>query len=69
MRRMVALQHVRVDPAAARAIVKYLSNAQGSRQRRLDPPRFESERRASTSPYTADTRTEQTCRACHSLGG
>jgi quinohemoprotein amine dehydrogenase len=68
MRRMVALQHVRVDPATARAIVKYLSNAQGLAPAEARPARFESERRAIDYKYAADPKTEQTCRACHSLG-
>ncbi|HUQ82445.1 MAG TPA: quinohemoprotein amine dehydrogenase subunit alpha [Gemmatimonadaceae bacterium] len=68
MRRMVALQNVRVDPATARAIVRYFSNAQGLAPAEARPARFESERRAIDHRYTADTRTEQTCRACHSLG-
>src|SRR4051794_100566 len=46
LRRMVALQHVRVDPATARAIIKYLSNAQGLAPAEARPARFESERRA-----------------------
>ena len=68
MRRMVALQNVRVDAATARAIVKYLSNAQGLAPAEARPARFESERRAIDHKYAADTKTEQTCRACHSLG-
>jgi quinohemoprotein amine dehydrogenase len=68
MRRMVALQNVRVDPATARVIVKYLSNAQGLAPAEARPARFESERRAIDYKYAADTKTEQTCRACHSLG-
>ena len=68
IRRMVALQNVRVDPAVARAIIRYLSNAQGLAPAEARPARFESERRAIDYRYTADTRTEQTCRACHSLG-
>jgi len=68
MRRMVALQNVRVDAATARTIVKYLSNAQGLAPAEARPARFESERRAIDYKYAADTKTEQTCRACHSLG-
>ena len=68
LRRMVALQHVRVDPATARAIIKYLSNAQGLAPAEARPARFESERRAIDYKYAADSRTEQTCHACHSLG-
>ena len=43
-------------------------NAQGLAPAEARPARFESERRAIDYKYTADTRTEQTCRACHSLG-
>jgi quinohemoprotein amine dehydrogenase len=68
VRRMVALQNVRVDPAAARSIIKYLSNAQGLAPAEARPARFESERRAIDYKYAADSKTEQTCRACHSLG-
>ena len=68
LRRMVALQHVRVDPATARAIIKYLSNAQGLAPSEARPARFEAERRAIDYKYAADSRTEQTCHACHSLG-
>ena len=68
IRRMVALQKVKVDPTEARAVVKYLSNAQGLAPAEARPARFESERRAIDYRYTADSRTEQTCRACHSLG-
>jgi quinohemoprotein amine dehydrogenase len=68
VRRMVALQDVRLDPAAARAIVKYFSNEQGLAPAEARPARFEAERRMIDHRYTADTRTETTCKACHSLG-
>ena len=45
IRRMVALQNVRVDPAAARAIAKYFSNQQGLAPAEARPARFEAERR------------------------
>lgn len=68
MRRMVALQDVRLDPAVARAINKYFSNQQGLAPMEARPARFEAERRLIDHQYTADARTERTCRACHSLG-
>jgi quinohemoprotein amine dehydrogenase len=68
IRRMVTLNGVKLEPAAARAIVKYLSNNQGLAPAELRPGRFEVERRPIEYRYTADTRTETTCRACHSLG-
>lgn len=68
IRRMVTLQNVRVEPADARAIVRYLSDNQGLAPAELRPGRFEVERRMTEYRYTADTRTETTCRACHSMG-
>src|SRR5262245_48437415 len=68
VRRMVALNNVRLDPAVARSIVRYLSDHHGLAPSELRPARFEVERRTIEYRYTADTRTETTCRACHSMG-
>jgi len=68
VRRMVALNNVKLDPASARTIVRYLSDNQGLAPAELRPGRFEVERRLIEYRYTADTRTETTCRACHSMG-
>jgi quinohemoprotein amine dehydrogenase len=68
IRRMVVLQNVSLDPAVARAINKYFSNTQGLAPAEARPARFEAERRMIDHQYTADARTERTCRACHSLG-
>ncbi|MGH7710547.1 MAG: hypothetical protein ACREOG_04655, partial [Gemmatimonadaceae bacterium] len=68
IRRMVTLNDVRVEPAVAREIVKYLANQQGLAPEELRPGRFEVERRAIDHRYTADARTETVCKACHSLG-
>jgi quinohemoprotein amine dehydrogenase len=68
VRRMVALNNVKLDPASARAIVRYLSDNQGLAPAELRPARFEVERRMIDYRYTADPRTETTCRACHSMG-
>ena len=68
VRRMVALNNVKLDPASARAIVRYLSDNQGLAPAELRPGRFEVERRMIEYRYTADARTETTCRACHSMG-
>ena len=45
IRRMVALNNVRLDPAEAREVVRYLSNRQGLAPEELEPGRFEVERR------------------------
>jgi len=68
VRRMIALNNVKLDPATARSIVRYLSDHQGLAPSELRPGRFEVERRMTEYRYTADARTETTCRACHSMG-
>src|SRR5687768_15165615 len=68
VRRMMTLQKVAVSPADARAIVRYLSDNQGLAPAEARAGRFEVERRATDYRYTADTRTETTCRSCHSMG-
>jgi quinohemoprotein amine dehydrogenase len=68
VRRMVSLNNVSVDPATARAVVRYLSDHHGLAPAELRPGRFEVERRSTEYRYMADTRTETTCRACHSMG-
>ncbi len=68
VRRMVTLNNVRLEPAEARTIVKYLSNQQGLAPSEVAPGRFEIERRSIDYRYAADAPTERTCRACHSMG-
>src|SRR5439155_22717903 len=68
VRRMVSLNNVALDPATARTIVRYLSDQQGLAPAEMKAGRFESERRMIGYRYTADPRTETTCRACHSMG-
>src|SRR6185436_7624509 len=68
VRRMVTLNNVKLDPAIARQIVRYLSDSHGIAPAELRPGRFEVERRMIDYRYTADARTETTCRACHSMG-
>ena len=68
LRRMVTLNKVRVDTASARKIVRYLSDNQGLAPAEARPGRFEMERRMIDYSYTADMRTENTCRQCHSMG-
>jgi quinohemoprotein amine dehydrogenase len=68
IRRMVGLHKLDIDPATARTIVRYLSDNQGLAPAEMRPARFEPERRLIEYRYTADPRTETTCRACHSMG-
>lgn len=68
IRRMVSLNGVKLDTATARKIVRYLSDNQGLAPAEARPGRFESERRMIEYSYTADTRTDNTCHSCHSMG-
>jgi quinohemoprotein amine dehydrogenase len=68
VRRMLTLNDVRLEPADAREIVKYLSNQHGIAPEEMRAGRFEAERRMIEYRYTADARTETVCKACHSLG-
>src|SRR5688572_33007161 len=68
VRRMMTLQKVNVSAADARAIVRYLADNLGLAPAEARPGRFEVERRVVDYRYTADTRTETTCRACHTMG-
>ncbi len=67
VKRMVALNHVRLDPADARNIVKYLADHQGLAPEELRPIQFEEERRTVEFAYTADETTSNLCSSCHSI--
>ena len=68
IRRMVSLNDVDIDPAAAREIVRYLANEHGIAPEELRPGLFEVERRLIDFDYEADDDTENTCIQCHSMG-
>jgi quinohemoprotein amine dehydrogenase len=68
IRRMVTLNGAQLEPEATRAVLRYLADTQGLAPEEAEPGRFEFERRMIDHRYTADERTESTCRACHSMG-
>jgi len=68
IKRMVALNGVRIEPQAARDVVRYLSNNLGLAPEEARPAAFEVERRAADFKYEASKETEATCSACHSMG-
>lgn len=68
VRRMASLNGVKIDPPTARAIVKFLSDSLGLAPAEVKPAQFEAERRMIDFSYTASAPTENTCRACHSIG-
>ena len=68
IRRMVALNGVKIDPATARNVLRYLSDNLGLAPEELKPAAFEVERRMIDFKYTASRDAEQVCSACHSIG-
>jgi quinohemoprotein amine dehydrogenase len=67
IKRMVSLNNVRLDPADARAILKYLADHNGLAPEDVRPIAWEAERRAVEYTYTADKDTADTCSSCHSI--
>jgi quinohemoprotein amine dehydrogenase len=68
IQRMASLNGLNIEPAAARNVVKYLSNHLGLAPEEAKPAAWESERRLIDFKYTASTDAESTCNKCHSLG-
>ncbi len=68
IKRMISLNGVKLEPAEARDILKYLSNHLGLAPEEARPAYFEVEKRMIEYKYTADKDTEQTCMKCHSMG-
>jgi quinohemoprotein amine dehydrogenase len=68
IRRMVALNGVKIEPATARDIVRYLSNHLGLAPEEVKPAAFEVERRMIDFKYEASRDAEQACTPCHSIG-
>jgi quinohemoprotein amine dehydrogenase len=68
IRRMAALNGLRIDPATAREVVRYLSNDHGLAPEEARPAAWEVERRWIDFKYTANADAERTCNPCHSLG-
>lgn len=67
IRRMVALNGLRIEPATAREVVKYLSDHLGLAPEEARPAAWEAERRIIDYKYeNADA--ERTCNVCHSMG-
>jgi quinohemoprotein amine dehydrogenase len=68
IRRMVTLNKATIDPADARAIVKYLSDHLGLAPEEARPGAFEVERRLIDYKYSANADTDTVCSSCHSMG-
>jgi len=68
IQRMAALNGLRIDPATARHVVKYLSNNLGLAPEEAKPAAWDVEKRWIDFKYTANADAESTCNKCHSLG-
>src|SRR5438067_6410935 len=64
---MVTLNHVNLEPADARTILKYLADHQGLAPEEVRPIEFDAERRLVEYTYTGDKDTADTCSSCHSM--
>jgi quinohemoprotein amine dehydrogenase len=67
IKRMVTLNHATLDPADARAILKYLADHQGLAPEEDRPIAFDAERRSVEYTYAGDKDTADTCGSCHSM--
>ena len=67
IKRMVSLNHVTLDPADARNILKYLADHQGLAPDEDRPIAFDAERRMIEYTYAADKDAADTCASCHSM--
>ena len=67
IKRMVALNHVNLEPADARNILKYLADHNGLAPDEVRPIAYEAEHRLVEYTYTADKDTSDTCSSCHTI--
>jgi quinohemoprotein amine dehydrogenase len=67
IKRMVSLNHVTLDPADARNILKYLSDHNGLAPEEVRPIAWEAEHRQVEYTYTPDKDTSDTCSSCHTI--
>ena len=67
IKRMVTLNHVNLEPADARMILKYLADQQGLAPEEEKPIAFDAERRMVDYTYAADKDASDTCSSCHSF--
>jgi quinohemoprotein amine dehydrogenase len=68
VRRMVALNGLKIEPADAREVVRFLANQLGLAPEEVKPAAFETEHRLIDFKYEASRDTERVCNACHSIG-
>ena len=67
IKRMVSLNHVTLEPADARNILKYLADHNGLAPEEVRPIAWEAEHRLVEYTYTPDKDTSDTCSSCHTI--
>ena len=75
IKRMVSLNNLKIEPAEARDVLRYLSDHQGLAPEEAKPAAFEAERQQIDFEYASERDpdkdkkiTGETCTACHSMG-
>ncbi len=68
IKRMISLDGLKIEPADAREVLKYLSNNLGLAPEEARPAAFEVEKRMIEYKYAANKDTEEVCTKCHSMG-
>ncbi len=68
IKRMVALNGLKLDPTVGREVVKYLSDTLGLAPEEARAAAYEVERRVVDEPYKANEDVQGVCNACHSFG-
>jgi quinohemoprotein amine dehydrogenase len=74
IKRMISLNNLKIEPAEARDVLRYLADHQGLAPEEAEPAAFEVERRQIDFRYAGEKddkdkkTTEETCIACHSFG-
>src|SRR4051794_17026198 len=67
IKRMVTLNHVNLEPADARNILKYLADHQGLAPDEARPIQFDAERRMIEYSYPANKDASDNCSSCHTI--
>ncbi|HYL75704.1 MAG TPA: quinohemoprotein amine dehydrogenase subunit alpha [Bryobacteraceae bacterium] len=68
IKRMISLNNLKMEPAAAREILRYLADHLGLAPEEARPAAFEVEKRMIEYKYAANKDTEDVCSKCHSMG-
>jgi len=68
IKRMISLNNLKMEPADAREILRYLADNLGLAPEEARPAAFEVEKRMIDYKYTANKDAEEVCTKCHSMG-